>query len=412
MPTAQIAAPSLEQIRAQFPSLATGFAFLENAGGSQVPKVVLDAIRRFMEEDYVQTGAGYPASDRATQLAADAHAFLNLLMNGQGIGHTAVGPSTTALLYMLANCMAQRMSPGDEVVVSIANHESNAGPWARLADQGIVVKWWMGDPETGLTDLKSLDALLSNRTKVVAFPQTSNVLGEVTDVAAIAKMAHEVGAKVVVDGVATTSHRAPDVAAFDADFYIFSNYKVYGPHMASLFGKTEAWLELKGPNHFFVRDDELPRKFELGCNAYESLAGVMALGQYYKFLAGEADDALPTRSTIEDAYRRMQELEAPLQSRLVEYLLGKEGVRLFGPRTSGPERVPTIAFVHDRLPSDAIARHVNSRGIGIRTGHMYAYRLCEALGIQPDPGAVRISAVHYNSIEEIDRVISALEEVL
>ncbi len=400
-------APTVEAARAWFPSLASGFAYLENAGGSQLPGCVIEAMTRFMRESYVQTGAGYPASDRATETASAAHAFCEQLMGAEDKGRVVLGASTTQLCHMLAGCYSRLLQPGDEVVVSVANHEANAGPWAMLERFGIVVKWWGVDPDTGLSDPAALQALLTERTKIVAFPHTSNLLGDVADVPALTRMVHDAGARVVVDGVAFASHGFMEVAAWDVDFYVFSTYKVYGPHMAALYGRHDAWAELQGPNHFFIPHDEVPRKFELGCLSYEACAGLVELGEYLQFLAGRT---AMDRETVRLATARMREFEAPLIARLFDVLESKPGVRVLGPGRTG--RVPTVSFLSPRTPSPDVAAHVNREAIGIRHGHMYSYRLCEAVRIPTDTGVVRVSAVHTNTVEEIDRLAAALNPVL
>lgn len=400
------AVPDTAAVRGKFPALAEPFAFLENAGGSQVPECVIAAYRSFMTSSYVQTTAGYPASDRATALVEEAHEFTNVLLGGLRVGLTALGASTSALLQTLAHSLSHRLGPGDEVVVSVANHEANAGPWARLERLGVQVRWWGIDPDAGVPTLDGLRAVLTDRTRLVAFPHTSNLLGDVAPVAETCALARDAGARTVVDGVAFASHGLVDVEALGADFYAYSCYKVYGPHMAVLFGRDEAWAEVEGPNHFFVGRDELPRKFELGCLPYESLAAVVALREYLGFLAGTG---WMGRATVVAAYARMSELEAPVLARFTDYLLSKPGVRLLGPRQG---RVPTWSFLSPRAPADAIARAAHAAGVGIRHGHMYSYRLCESLGIPVEPGVVRASAVHYNTVEEVERLIRAVDPLL
>lgn len=397
---------SLDLIRSQFPALASGFAYLENAGGSQVPQMVADAMRDYMLNSYVQLGAGYPDSLRATQVVDHAHAFLNTFMNGDGIGQTILGPSTTQLISMLAHCYEQLLTPGDEIVISEIGHEANIGAWEKLSRKGVVIKTWKVDPETFESPISDLKQLLSDRTRIVAIVHVSNLLGGILDVAEVARLAHAVGAKVVVDGVAYAPHREIDVAAWDVDWYVFSVYKVFGPHMAALFGKFEAFDELNGPNHFFL-DPKTPYKFELGGVNHEGCAGVLAIKKYFDFLGGTAG----VRETLSRAYERFTELEMPLQERLMEYLLSKPQVKVIGPQHADASRVPTISFVHERKPAPEIVAQVDKKGIGIRYGHMYAYRMCKALGIDTDEGVVRVSAVHYNTVEEIERLIDVIDEV-
>lgn len=402
-----IVSVDISVVRSQFPALESGFVFLENAGGSQVPKVVADAIRDYMLESYVQLGAGYPKSDQATETVDRAHGFANVLMNGTGIGKTVLGPSTTQLCSMLAECYARDLQPGDEFIVAENGHESNVGPWLRLQERGVVVKLWRIDPDALAMPLEGLQELLTPRTKIVAFPHVSNILGEIADVRAIAGLAHGVGARVVVDGVAFAPHQAVDVAAWDADFYAFSTYKVYGPHMAAMFGKHEAWAELKGPNHFFVPDTDVPYKFELGGASHEACAGLLGFERYLQVIA----PGCTGRDLVVQAFAAMSRLETPLTQRLVSALAAHPSLRILGPATA-EIRVPTVSFVHATKTSQKIAEAVNGEGIGIRHGNMYAYRLFQALGLNPEDGAVRISAVHYNTVEEVDRVIECLTRAL
>lgn len=405
--------PSLEQIRRQYPSLATGFAYLENAGGSQVPRIVADSLRHYMLHTYVQLGAGYELSQRAGQPVEQAHAFINMMMNGQEQGAVAFGASTSTLLRMLADCYAETLQSGDEIVVAEIGHEANVGPWVRLKKHGAKIVWWRVNPSDASVSLEELESLINERTRIVAVPHVSNLLGEILDVKSIAAMAHRVGARVVVDGVAYAPHRAIDVAEWDVDWYVFSTYKVYGPHMGALYGKREAFLELTGPNHYFIPRDSIPYKFELGSSNYESCAGLVGLSHYFKFLADrDADEPLDRRAIV-DAFDLMQQLEQPLQSRLIEYLLSKPQVRIIGPAHAGESRVGTISFVHKKKRASEIVAEVDKHPIGIRHGHMYAHRLCLALGINdPEEGVVRVSFVHYNSPEEIERLIEVLNRVI
>lgn len=403
MPTAAARA------RAAFPALAGRFAFLENAGGSQVPAVVADRMHDYMTRTYVQLGAGYPLSRECTRVVEEAHAFVGMLMNARG-GHVMLGPSTSQLLRMLADAYLDALPPGREIVVAETGHEANVGPWVRLSERGHRVIWWPVDRAEHSATLRSLEERLSGRTALVALPHVSNLLGKIEDLGAIVAAAHRAGARVVADGVAYAPHRAMDVAAWDVDWYAYSTYKVYGPHMAALYGKADAVAELTGPNHFFIPREEVPYKFELGGASHEGCAGILALGDYLSYLVGGGGPA--DRATVERAFTLMTECELPLQARLLGYLRGKSGVRIVGPAAADADRVGTVSFVHERMASRAVSAAMDDRGIGIRHGHMYAYRLCRTLGLDPEDGVVRVSFVHYNTIEEIERLIAALDAVL
>ena len=403
------AAPSLDEIRAAFPALAQPTVFLENAGGSQVPAVVADRIYRYMRETYVQLGADYALSKQCTQLVEDAHDFTRMLFGGDGLGEVVLGPSSSQLCRTVADAFAETIQPGDEIVIAECGHEANIGPWLRLEKDGATIRWWRVDPETGASPLEALDAVLSERTRLIAYPHVSNLLGEIIDVAAVSARARSVGAKTFVDGVAFAPHRALDVAAWDCDWYVYSIYKVFGPHMAALFGRHDAFEGLVGPNHFFVPDNAIPYKFELGGVSHEGCAGLLALGDYLAFLTGHETC---TRETVLAASARFEALEDPLQERLVGWLAGKEQVRIVGPGPGGAPRVPTVSFTHAEKKSRAISLEAEHRDVAIRHGHMYAHRLCTALEIPPLDGVVRISALHYNTPDEIERLIEILDPVL
>ena len=409
--TIQVSNELRRSIRSRFPALAGETVFLENAGGSQVPQSVVDRMRDYMLGSYVQLGASYPLSVRASQTVDEAHSFVKTLLGGSD-GEVALGPSTSGLLQMLADCYARVLKAGSEVVVARCGHEANVGPWVRLERAGMQVRWWEVDPESYDSPIEALERLLSERTALVAFPHVSNLLGGIADVEAITRLAHAAGARVVVDGVAYAPHRAMDVATWGVDWYAFSTYKVYGPHMAALWGTRAAMTELEGPNHFFVAADDVPYKLELGGVNHEGCAGLLGVRDYLAFLAEEAEPDRLDRQGVERAFNVMTACELPVQARLIEYLGSRPEVRIVGPAHARESRVGTVSFVHRSKSSREITDVVDRSGIAIRSGHMYAYRLCEALGLDPTDGVVRVSLVHYNTVEEIDRLIAVLDGAL
>lgn len=407
--TTEISDERRQLLRAQFPALGGETVFLENAGGSQVPAAVVTRIRDYMLGSYVQLGAGYELSQRATALVQEAHDFVRLLMGGHE-GEVILGPSTSALIQMLADSYSRVLEPGSEIIVAETGHEANVGPWVRLERSGMEIRWWKMDPETFTCSLDHLDELLSERTAIVAFPHVSNLLGEIVDISAITGLAHEAGAKVVADGVAFAPHRVMDVAGWGVDWYAYSTYKVYGPHMGAMWGSAAALAELTGPNHFFI--DDVPYQFELGGVCHEGCAGILGLADYLEVVADAKGQAELSRAEVERAFDVMTACEQSLISKLIGYLESRSDVRIIGPGHDGTDRVGTVSFVHSQKSSREITKHVDRSGIAIRHGHMYAYRLCEAAGLDPDDGVVRISLVHYNTMEEIDRLITVLHGAL
>jgi len=409
LPTASIDA---DAVRAHFPALAGDTILFENAGGSQVPVCVADAVRDYMLTTYVQLGGQYDLSRRCGTVVRDAHSFVNQLFNGRGIGEVILGASCTELVHRIANTYAGTIEPGDEIIITDLGHEANVGAWDRLSRRGATVKTWSVDPGTMTVSIEALDELLSERTRLVAFPQVSNLFGEIIDVPAITAKCHDYGARVMVDSVAFAPHRAMDVRAWDVDWCVYSTYKVFGPHMGALYGKCEAFAELEGPNHFFIPNDELPRKFEPGGVSHEGCAGLLALREYLNVLAAQPADDDCGRTTIERAFDTMTALELPVQQRLIDWLNQREDMRIIGPAHGRMERVATISFIHATMSSREVAAAVCERGIAIKHGHLYSYRLCERLGIEPEDGVIRASMAHYNTVEEVDRLINVLEDIV
>lgn len=407
--TPRFATPSLDDIRACFPALASSTAFFENAGGSQLPLVVIDAVRNYLTECNVNTGAPYAISERATLTIQKGREFLAALLNAESARQVIVGQSTTQLLDMLSNCFAPLIEPGDEIIVSVANHEANIGPWLRLERFGAKVLWWPLGRNAETLDMDALPKLLGNRPKIVAVPHVSNLLGDIVDLPEIVRQSRIAGARVVVDGVAYASHLPMDVRKWSADWYVFSAYKVFGPHFGVLYGSPDAMEQLDGPNHFFIGKSEGGRKFELGVVSHEGIAGMLALSDYFAFLAGASQYS--GRSTVEAAYASMQRMEAPLTTRLLDAMRSIPDIRIVGLPYAGTIRVPTISFVHGTISPSEISARCARAGIAMRHGHMYAYRLCQAAGIAPEPGVARVSMLHYNTAQEVDRLVSVLESL-
>lgn len=417
-------------------------AFMENAGGSQVPKVVVDAMCRYMKYSYAQLGAGYEMSERATISVERAHQFMANFVNSEGVGEVVLGSSTSQLVATIADCYSRVFSEDDEIIIHEGAHEANVGPWERAAKRaGCTLKLWKIDPETmEQGPLKGLEELLSEKTRIVAFAHVSNLLGEITDVEAVVKLVREKGgpkARVVVDGVAFAPHRAIDVSKWGVDWYVFSSYKVFGPHMAILFGTHKSLDEIKdeGPNHFWIDGKDSVYKFELGGVSHEGCAGILAVGQYLQLFGANKERVqmgittdgkeessysldVVSRESIVEAFEKFTQMEFPLQDKLVKYLVSKEEVIVIGPLvTDVTIKVPTISFFHVTKKSPEVSRAIQEAGFAVRHGHMYSYRLVsvleDRLGVNTiHDGVVRVSMLHYNTLEEVDGLIEALERIL
>ncbi len=411
---APLPAPLLAHVRAQFPALGTDWALFDNAGGSVPLAGVIERVRDHMASRGVQLGASYELSAQATAAVAAGHHAAERLVNA-GPGEVVLGASTTANLRLLARALAPGFAPGDEIVVTNLDHEANIGPWRALAESGVVVREWRLRPATGTLELDDLEALLTARTRLVCCTHCANVVGTIHDAAAIVRRVHAAGALVCLDGVAYAPHRLVDVQALDADFYAVSLYKVYGPHLALLYGRGELLRAARSQNHFFIGEDELPYKLEPGSVPHELAASLPAILDYLL----DVDAHLPgggageERTRLARTFAAFAAHEAALAAPLLEFLRTRRGVRLVGELSADPAlRVPTVAFSVDGRDAAEIPARLDAARVAIRYGHFYAHRAIEALGLHARGGIVRVSMVHYNTPAEVQRLIAALDEAL
>ncbi len=399
-------------VRDRFPALDE-VAFFENAGGTRVPYSVIDRVRAYMTETQVQPGGDFAPSALAAERIAVAQQQMAAMVNASP-DEVMIGISTTMNAYLLSHALRPLFAPGDEVIVTQMDHEANNGAWRRLAEHGIVVREWSVNPATAELDPAALDDLLSERTRLVCFTQCSNITGSLHDVAALVRRVHAAGALACVDAVAYAPHRAIDVKALDVDFYLCSLYKLYGPHLGLLYGKREHLLRARGQNHFFIGEDQVPLKLNPGGPNHELTAATSGIVDYID--AVHAHHHPGSNAGLHQRFAECFELFAAHEERLVtplmDFLASRPGVRIIG-RASAERgvRVPTVSFVSERCASSGVAAHCARHGVGIRSGDFYARRLIDALGLG-DEGVVRASMVHYNSVEEVERLIAALDQVV
>lgn len=396
----------LDHVRAQFPALADGWAYLDNAGGSLVLGAVADRVRDYLLTTSVQTGASYEPSRRASARLAEARGRIATLVNAARPEEIVFCPSTTVGMRFLATAMAGGLQAGDEIVVTEFDHESNIGPWLTLQARGVVFKWWRLPPGRTEPDLADLARLLTARTRLVCVTHASNILGAVHPIRAIADLVHAAGARLCVDGVAYAPHRAVDVKALDVDYYLFSFYKCYGPHQSVLYGRHELLLELDGLYHYFYGKEMTPGKLEPGNPCYELAWGAAAIVDYLEGLGGAAGFGGVAR-----AFDAIAAHETALGARLLDWAEGRNDLRVVGRDQAGPDRVPTIALAAPGRDLRAVVAAVDAERVGVRHGDFHSRRLVEALGLAPG-GVLRASLVHYNTLEEVDRLCVALDHAL
>ena len=406
----------LEFVRAQFPALANGYAYLDNAGGSQVPRQVVERIGQYLLGSNVQTGASYSESQIATARVLAARDSVANLINARRSEEVVMGGATTLLMFLFCRALGPGIEPGDEIILTETDHEANIGAWVALQERGAVIRFWNINRETFQLDMADLQALITPKTRWVSMTHASNILGTVNPVAEVARMVHAAGARLCVDAVAYAPHRLVDVQASGADVYVFSFYKVFGPHYAVLWGDYELLRSLPSLNHFFIGRDVLPYKLQPGNVNYELSYGCIGISDYLNAVGerlGVAADPADPRARMCAAFAAFEVHEAALAERLLQFLRQKPGVNIIGHAASDASlRVPTISFTVDGMQSEAIVRQIDPHRIGIRFGDFYAKRLVKALALEDAGGVVRVSIAHYNTMDEIDRLVSHLAPVI
>jgi cysteine desulfurase family protein (TIGR01976 family) len=404
----------LDFVRSQFPAFSepslAGFAHFENAGGSYASGQTIRWLDRYYRETRVQPYYAFAPSARAGEQMDAGRKRLAAWMNADA-DELHFGPSTSQNTYVLAQALRRYLAPGDEIIVTNQDHEANVGAYARLAEEGFTVREWKVDPETAELSRQGLEALLGPRTRLVAFTHCSNFVGSINAVREFADLAHRAGAWAFVDGVAFAPHGLPDVRELGVDAYYFSLYKVYGPHVGAMFLKPEVNAALPNQGHFF--NAALPgKRFTPAGPDHAQHAAVNGVADYLDAVAdrhGAAGKPAQERAaTVRGLFRAH---ETALLQPLLDYLAQHPRVRLIG-RTRASERAPTVSFVvKGRKPAD-VGAALAAAGIGVGVGNFYAYRVVEALGLDPDDGAVRVSFVHYTSRNEVDRLMRELDRCL
>ncbi|MCP3986213.1 MAG: aminotransferase class V-fold PLP-dependent enzyme, partial [bacterium] len=335
----------LEFVRSRFPGLAGDWIFFDNAGGSQTLEPVTRRIVEYLHGSDVQHGASYAVSRLAEERVAAGVAAVTGYLGAPSPGSVIMGPSSSMLLRIISESLARTLRPGDEIIVTNCDHEANIGPWLSLAEHGATIKTWRLDPDSLSLQAEDLEKLLTERTRLVAFTHCSNLLGGINPVRQFADLIHAAGALVCVDGVAYAPHRNIDVEALDVDLYVFSAYKVYGPHVAALYGREELLRELPGTNHFFIDESDVPYKFQPGGPNYELCYGMLGLADYFAEFAeahGRRDIAGSVPESATFATELIAAHEENLAGRLLDFLETKSKVRVIGPSTADRAlRVPT-----------------------------------------------------------------------
>ncbi|MBW2368544.1 MAG: cysteine desulfurase-like protein [Deltaproteobacteria bacterium] len=398
-------------VRDQFPALQRNIngspaAYLDGPGGTQAPTSVIDAMSDFLRRGAGNLGGRYEASTDAEQALSSARQAMADFINAEP-NEIIFGQNMTSLTFSFSRALSRTWQEGDEIIVTRLDHDANITPWVLAAeDRGVTVRRLDFDPTDCTLDLKMLSGLLNEKTRLLAITHASNAVGSITDVARVVEMAHNAGALVYVDAVHYAPHGLIDVKVTNCDFLACSAYKFFGPHTGILYGKYEH-LEKLSPYKLRPAPSYAPNKWETGTQSFESLAGVRAA---VDFIASLSDGA-PRREKIVNTMRSIHEYGVQLSKQFIDGARSIPGLRFYGitAETELSIRTPTFSIALDGFSPEVISQRLGQQGIFVWDGHYYAYAVMERLGLLDKGGLVRIGFVLYNTEEEVDRVLNALD---
>jgi cysteine desulfurase family protein (TIGR01976 family) len=412
----------LTHIRAQFPSLSQTVnghpaVFLDGPGGTQVPQRVIDAISNYLRRDNANTGGAYATSRNTDAMIGEARAAMADFLHCAA-DEIVFGPNMTTLTYAMSRAIGRDLAPGDEILVTRLDHDANVSPWLALEETGVTIRWAEIHKEDCTLDVEDLAAKLNSKTKLVAVGYASNAVGTINPVKEIIRLAHSVGALTYIDAVHYAPHGLIDVAALDCDFLVCSTYKFFGPHMGVLYGKREQLARLR-PYKVRPLTDAAPNRWEWGTLNHECIAGITACVDYIADLGrGTNPEPSPRRAAIVSAFESIHRHEHALMNRLIDGIARIPQLKLYG--ITDPScfawRCPTLAVrvINQNAGQTplALATKLGERGFFTWDGNYYALNLTEKLDVEKSGGFLRIGLVHYNTVEEVDRLLAALREIV
>lgn len=415
----------VSSLRAEFPALQQTIGgrpilFFDGAGGTQVHGSVIEASSRYFTEAFSNIQSAFTYSHRTDETVLKARRALADLLNANRPDEIVFGPNMTSLTFNLSRAIGRTLAPGDEIVVTRLDHDANISPWLALEERGVDVRFADFDPADCTLDFASLEAAVTRRTKLVAVGYASNAVGTINDVQRIAELAHGVGAWIFVDAVQYVPHGPIDVQATDCDFLVCSLYKFFGPHLGALYGRHELLASLPA---YKVRpcEDEPPIKFETGTQCFEMQAGATAAVDYLasvgRRFGGEFADEFPgfegRRRDLRAGLTAIRAYERELSQQLVAGLQEIPGLRIYGITDPSrfDQRVPTISFTLEGLSPKEVAHRLDAANVFVWNGNFYALAVTRRLGLEDSGGLVRVSAAHYSTAEEVDRLIGLLADM-
>tara|TARA_X000000950_G_scaffold120865_1_gene151544 strand:- start:7241 stop:8488 length:1248 start_codon:yes stop_codon:yes gene_type:complete len=406
----------VEYVRSQFPAfndpLSKDWSFFENAGGSYVPKNVINKLTEFMTSTKVQPYAEYPMSKIAGENMDKATELFAKMINAKN-NEILIGGSTSINLYVLSNALRNLINPGDEIIVTNQDHEANISPWRRLENHGAKIVEWKFNLDDHELKIADLEKLITTKTKILAVTHCSNIVGSVNNLKKICDLAHKSNIIVIGDGVSYAPHGFPNVKEIDVDFYTFSLYKTYGPHLALLYGKEEILKQLPNQNHEFL-NGQYPYTINPGGPNHEELVSLIGIYEYFENLYNYhfKNKKLNILEKINKINNLISVHEEIIANPILEYLDERKDLNLIGKnKITNKNRAPTISFYSNKKSSKEISETLHKFKIATRNDNFYAWRCLQHIGINIDDGVVRLSMTHYNNNKDTQSVLRALENI-
>ena len=408
----------LAWVRSQFPSLAQtvnghSAIFLDGPGGTQVPQRVIDAISGYLRRDNANTCGAYATSRHTDAMIAGARSAMADFL-GCDPDEVVFGPNMTSLTFAISRSIGRELAPGDEIVLTHLDHDANISPWRALEERGVTIRMAEIHADDCTLDLDDLARKITDRTRLLAVGYASNAVGTINDVNEIIRLAHERGAMAYIDAVHYAPHGPIDVRTLDCDFLVCSTYKFFGPHMGVLYGKREHLKRLQ-PYKVRANTNTVPNRWEWGTLNHECIAGITACIDYLADLGRNVNSSASSRrSAVLAAYEAIHRHERGLMESLMRGLLAIPGLKLYG--ISDPkrfdQRCPTFAVRIEGHSPLELATQLGERGFFTWDGNYYALNLTERLDVEKDGGFLRIGLAHYNTVDEVERFVAALEKIV
>jgi cysteine desulfurase family protein (TIGR01976 family) len=425
MPTAEQTSPSsssttldLAWVRSQFPALAQSVnghpaVFLDGPGGTQVPRRVIDAISDYLTRNNANTHGAFQTSHNTDHIVDEARAAMGDFLNCDA-DEVVFGANMTSLTFAMSRAIGRDLGPGDEILLTLLDHDANFSPWKALEEKGVTIRTAKFNEADCTLDMHDLASKISSRTKLVAVGYASNAVGTINNVAEVVRLARQAGAFSYIDAVHYAPHGPIDVHALDCDFLVCSTYKFFGPHMGALYGKREHLKTLR-PYRVRPNTDDVPGRWEWGTLNHECIAGIKACVDYWEELGRRAQPTVTTRrAAILAAHHAIHQHERAILEKMIAGLLAIPGLKLYGisdPRRFENRCATIVVRIEGHTPLE-LATKLGERGFYAWDGNYYALNVTEQLDVERLGGFLRIGLVHYNTMEEVERLLAVLREIV